>query len=169
MLATRRLTVHVPVDNGGVAWESDVLAAHHRLSSEPMYLLADPETRSPAWAKCHIEFHHARINACGSTLLLDLCVRLSDSAELYRAWSVSRGETNRDIAGEHKALLDAAIAHDADAAVSLYRQHVGRTVESVLQLEHDLIARPEVREHALSCTGRAGEEHGDRRGQGFDN
>jgi hypothetical protein len=34
---------------------------------------------------------------------------------------------HRDIAGEHKSLLDAALAHDADRTVLLFETHIERT------------------------------------------
>ncbi len=61
-------------------------------------------------------------------MLLDICARLSLSADVYRAWSgPGTREVHRDIAGEHKSLLDAALAHDADRAVALFEAHLDRT------------------------------------------
>ncbi|WP_432989840.1 GntR family transcriptional regulator [Dactylosporangium sp. CA-233914] len=124
------------VINGGVAWESEILAAHHRMASEPVYLPDQPSVRNKVWAANHIAFHYKLIEACDNPVLLDICVRLSDAAELYRAWSVIGGETTRDIAGEHQALLDAALAHDADRAVALFEDHVDKTRQLVMELEH---------------------------------
>jgi DNA-binding GntR family transcriptional regulator len=124
--------LRLSVERGGVAWESEVLAAHHRLSSQPMYLeTSTPEgttrTRNNEWAAAHIAFHHKLIEACGNAVLLDICDRLSDAAELYRAWSGAGHEGKRDIAGEHRALMEAALAHDVDLAVELFEAHVDRT------------------------------------------
>jgi DNA-binding GntR family transcriptional regulator len=61
-------------------------------------------------------------------VLIDICARLSDAADVYRAWSGPGGrEVHRDIAGEHKMLLDAALAHDPDRAVLLFEAHFERT------------------------------------------
>ncbi|HVU92296.1 MAG TPA: GntR family transcriptional regulator, partial [Jatrophihabitans sp.] len=79
--------LRLSVERGTVTWESEVLAAHHRLSSQPMYLPGEPRTRNNEWAAAHIAFHHKLIEACGNSVLIDICDRLSDSAELYRAWS----------------------------------------------------------------------------------
>lgn len=128
--------LRLSVQAGGVAWESEVLAAHHRMANEPIYLPDNPSVRNKTWAEHHIAFHYKLIEACGSPVLLDICVRLSDAAELYRAWSGRGGETTRDIAGEHKALMEAALAHDADRAVALYEDHVDRTMQIVLELDH---------------------------------
>jgi DNA-binding GntR family transcriptional regulator len=119
--------LRLSVERGGVTWESEVLAAHHRMVSEPMYLPGDPTTRNNDWAVAHIAFHYKLIEACGNPVLLDICARLSDAAELYRAWSGGPGRTKRDVPAEHQALLDAALAHDADHAVALFEAHVDRT------------------------------------------
>ena len=129
---------------GGVAWESEILAAHHRMASEPMYLPDQPGVRNKVWAANHITFHHKLIEACENPILLDICTRLSDAAELYRAWSVVGGETKRDIAGEHRAILEAALAHDADRAVALFEDHVDKTMQLVIELEHDRPAAAKV-------------------------
>jgi DNA-binding GntR family transcriptional regulator len=49
-------------------------------------------------------------------------------AELYRRWSVDLDETaTRDSAAEHKALLDAALARDAELAVDLLATQIRTT------------------------------------------
>ena len=123
--------LRMSVERGGVSWESEVLAAHHRMASEPIYRPDDPHSRNPAWATAHIAFHDKLIGACGNPVLLDICRRLSDAAELYRAWSGAWAEgrqpVRRDIVTEHRQLMEAALAHDAGLAVRLFEAHVDRT------------------------------------------
>jgi len=120
--------LRLSVERGGVTWESEALAAHHRMASVPIVMPEDPTSRNEDWARAHMDFHYKLIENCANPVLLDICARLSDAAELYRAWSGLRSrEIHRDIAGEHKALLDAALAHDADRAVTLFEEHVDRT------------------------------------------
>jgi len=124
------------VERGSVSWESEVLAAHHRMASEPVYRPDDPHSRNPAWAAAHIAFHDKLIDACGSPILLDICRRLSDAAELYRAWSAAwaegRSPVERDIATEHRQLMEAALAHDAGLAIQLFEAHLDRTATILL-------------------------------------
>ena len=125
--------LRLAVERGGVIWESEVLAAHHRMASLPMLLPDSPPKRNAAWAAAHMDFHTKLIEACDNPVLLDICTRLSDAAEMYRAWSVTgSGETDRDVAGEHKALLDAALAHNQDHATQLFEAHVDRTRSIVI-------------------------------------
>jgi len=125
--------LRLSLERGDLTWESEVLAAHHRLASLPMFLPDQPEVRNEVWAQAHMAFHHALIQACGNDVLLDICDRLSDAAELYRAWSGRAGvEVGRDVAAEHKGLLDAALDHDADLAVRRFEEHVTRTQQVLL-------------------------------------
>lgn len=129
--------LRLSLTRGGVTWESEVLAAHHRLASQPMMLPpatpGEAPERNEEWAYAHLAFHHALISACGNPVLLDICDRLSDQAELYRAWSAGPGqETGRDVAAEHQGLCDAALAHDAALAVRLFEEHVCRTQQLLL-------------------------------------
>lgn len=133
--------LRLAVERGGVTWESEVLASHHRLASLPMFVPGDPPRRNEEWARAHLEFHRALIQACGNPVLLDICARLSDAAELYRAWSApGTGELHRDVAGEHQALADAALAHDAEEAVVLFTAHVRRTQQ--ILTEFGFVASP---------------------------
>ena len=93
-----------------------------------MYDPNEPAGRNEQWAVAHLAFHDTLICACGNPRLLGICRRLSDATELYRAWSgPGSREVNRDVAGEHNGLLDAALAHDAYLAVALFDVHVDRT------------------------------------------
>ena len=128
--------LRLSIQRGGVTWESEVLAAHHRMATQPMFQPRDPRRRNEEWARAHMAFHHQLIQACDNPLLLDICDRLSDAAELYRAWSGAAGnEIHRDVAGEHQGLLDAALAHEAERAVILFEAHVDRTQAIVVDLD----------------------------------
>ncbi len=134
--------LRLSIERGTVAWEAEVLACHHRMASQPTYLPDEPDRRNNDWAAAHIAFHYTLIEACGNQVLLDICQRLSDAAELYRAWSAKgshAGGHHRNVAAEHKALMNAALAHDADTAVMLFEAHVERTASIVLDLDiaHD--------------------------------
>lgn len=125
--------LRLSIERGSVAWEGEILAAHHRMAAEPMFLPDRPSDRNEEWAHAHMAFHHALICECGNPVLLDICDRLSDAAEVYRAWSGRTGiEHGRDVAAEHQGLLDAALAHDADRAVELFGDHINRTRQMLL-------------------------------------
>lgn len=67
--------------------------------------------------------------------LLAIAEGLRASAELYRQWSYPLAHgPSRDVAGEHRALVDALIARDADAAAAVLSAHIAQT--STILLGH---------------------------------
>jgi DNA-binding GntR family transcriptional regulator len=77
----------------------------------------------------HRCFHAALAAGCPNQILLDVRQQLSDEAELYRHLSAKRSDRKRDIAREHKALLDAVLARDTGVATELIEAHLRTTAE----------------------------------------
>ncbi|MGH3517680.1 MAG: GntR family transcriptional regulator, partial [Haloechinothrix sp.] len=122
------LVLHQSVRDGDMAWEAGSVAAHHLLQRTPMTEPSDPTRVTDAWAEAHAKFHLALLVGCRNRRLLDIAAGLREEAELYRRWSVSLGhEPDRDIAGEHRELLEAAVARDADLAAQRLRDHIAHT------------------------------------------
>ncbi|WP_410574718.1 GntR family transcriptional regulator [Amycolatopsis sp. cmx-4-61] len=142
-IAIEGTALRLSVQRGGVTWESEVLAAHHRLAEQPMFLPSEPTRRNEEWSQAHLEFHHALIRACDNALLLNICARLSGAAEPYRAWSgVGPPQQHRDVAGEHQELVDAALAHDADEAVARFEAHLRRTRRILMDTSLTMLGDP---------------------------
>jgi DNA-binding GntR family transcriptional regulator len=58
---------------------------------------------------------------------------MREVAEVYRGWSAGPGlAADRDVAGEHKALAEAATARDADTACALLANHIQLTTDLLL-------------------------------------
>ncbi len=85
------------------------------------------------WAVAHAAFHDALVAGCGNPRLVDLTRRLRDSAEPYRQRSDSdeRGR-DRDVAGEHRALLELAVGRRAADAAAALRAHIRLTTQLLL-------------------------------------
>ncbi len=115
--------LRLAVERGGANWQSQIIAAHHRMATQPMHRPDDPAPRTNDWTAAHRAFHSKLIEAAGNHVLLEICQRLSGAAQLYRAWS-GRDQTGRDVRAEHKALLDAALARQAQRAVALFEAHI---------------------------------------------
>ena len=117
------------VEHADVEYEARVIAAHHRLSRTPLHADPDAFTTSEEWALAHAQFHSALLSASPSPRLRDLAATLRETAELYRRWSgmVSREHGRRDVASEHRALMQAALDRDADLAVALLGNHINTT------------------------------------------
>jgi DNA-binding GntR family transcriptional regulator len=124
--------IHMSVSNGGLEWESRLVAAYHRMSRTPRLLDDDPSRPSPEWAQVHEAFHQALFAACGNPRLLEIAAQLGADAVLYRRWSDTLNRRDDDAAAEHAALLDAAVAGDAERAARVLRQHIERTVSTLV-------------------------------------
>jgi len=125
------------VERAGLDWESDVLAALHRLDRtrrDP----DRPETLE-AWETAHTEFHAALIGGCRMPLLVGFCTVLHNLTDRYRRLPAPRvpagrdgptscdGPAGCDGAAEHRAIAEAAVARDGPQAVALLRAHIERT------------------------------------------
>jgi GntR family carbon starvation induced transcriptional regulator len=109
------------------AWEERIVLAMHRLSRVNRSASAEHYTASADWEGAHRAFHHALIATCPSHWLIDFCMRLSDHGTRYRNLSMAVVYPRRDVAGEHRALMEAAIAGDAEGAVERLVLHYRRT------------------------------------------
>ena len=133
------LTLKHAFAEGGVRWESEVLAAHHRLGRCPQSDPEDPDRLNDEWVEAHAVFHRTLLDGCENPRLKAIALQLRDAAELYRRWSVPLGHhPERDIAGEHQAIVDAVTAGDADGAMAILDRHIALTTE--LLLDSDIIA-----------------------------
>lgn len=139
-VTVEQLALRWAIERGDVVWESEVLAAHHRLLATPRRDETHPTSTTEEWAAAHREFHHVLIQAAAFNEVVDLCSRLFDSAELYRRWSAPVSGNQRDVDGEHTALMTAALERDTQRAQTLLSEHYWRTAELVLThglLDHD--------------------------------
>jgi DNA-binding GntR family transcriptional regulator len=112
--------------HGDDAWAEAVLLAHHRLARIPR----DSIAASSQWETCHRTFHAALLAGCRSGRLRLYCEQLFTMGDRYRRLSRVAAE-GRDVAGEHAAIMRAAVERDADLAVALLDAHVHRTDELV--------------------------------------
>lgn len=131
--AIEALVLRQALAHGGVSWEAQVVAAHHQLQNTPQMADDDSARISDEWARAHAAFHDALLMGCPNHRLLAIARSLRDSAELYRRWSVPFDPAHRDIAGEHRAIVDAVLAHDTEAAVAALTNHITYTTDVLLR------------------------------------
>lgn len=120
------------IERGDLAWESELVAAHHRLANTPMTTPERSDVLSDDWARAHGAFHAATMSGCGSPRLIEMAADLGECAALYRHWSHRYDGGRRDVAGEHRAIFDATVARDADLACRLHLDHIQRTADIVV-------------------------------------
>jgi len=122
-----RLSFH----NGDMNWEARVVAAHHKLVQAERRLQQGDLGESGSWKRYDREFHQALIAACGSDTLTEAYAPIYDKYLRYLMIAgIYRGQVADD---EHQALLDCAIARDADRACAILRTHIEDCVEFTLK------------------------------------
>ncbi|WP_271022270.1 FCD domain-containing protein [Rhizobium sp. RCAM05973] len=127
------------VELGGDDWETEVVAAFHKLDLQSSRMRdADGTADDNALMQFelrHHEFHRALLSACGSPRLLALFAQLYAETQRYRLPSFrseGRSPSARDLSAEHSSIMEATLARRADTAVDLLREHYDRTVAYII-------------------------------------
>jgi len=128
------LAIRKSIAGGDAAWEETVVLSFHRLSRTPRFEAGNERERSPAWETAHRNFHSSLIAASGSRRLEQYCEHLFDGSERYRHVGRKAGIKGTNREKEHRALMEAVVARDADAAARLITAHFERTAELVRQV-----------------------------------
>ena len=111
------------------SWATGLLDSYTILAE----LSADDRTNEPErWEELHRGFHCALLQGCEMPLLMQMISTLLDHSDRYRRLFLRRHAHDRDVPGEHAAILAATVDREADLAVVLLRQHIKRTGENVL-------------------------------------
>lgn len=128
------ITLRSAILAGDRRWEADIIAATHRLGDGPnvrkvgsSYVLDDD------WEINHRRFHHALVSACTSQRLLSYRERLYEESDRYRRVAARQVSGARDVAGEHRAIVEAVLARDPGKASRLMQEHLLATMKLVLE------------------------------------
>lgn len=128
------------MQNGDDVWESRLVAAFHRLDRAEKRIDGQQEGYFDEWEERNREFHQALISACTSPWIRHFLGILYQQAERYRRLAIMRKPIPRDVHSEHQAILDAALAHDADTACKVLSEHIGMTYEAMKHLPPGLFS-----------------------------
>jgi len=110
-------------------WEEALLIAFHRLSRTPRSADADSYEENPVWERQHRAFHFALLSACGSPTLMGFCEQLYDRAYRYRQLAARKAYKRRNELDEHRAIFEAVMEGNLEAAKKLLAGHYERTAE----------------------------------------
>ena len=129
------------IENGTLEWESNIVAATHRLVNSAREL--DQEDRPSTWTDVHAAYHAALVGSCGSLRLLQIRNNLYEQSERYRRLELSIPH-DRNADSEHRLLAEAAIARDTPMATRLMHSHINRTTEFIVRAltERQAISKP---------------------------
>jgi GntR family carbon starvation induced transcriptional regulator len=130
--------LRLAIENGDDEWEADVVRSYHYLSLVNRWSPADRNEINAEWVTRHNVFHDSLVAASGSPRLVNFRRMLCDQYDRYLRMSASYGAIKRDDRGEHKALMELALARDVEGACTAMRAHIDRTVEMVLEIQESL-------------------------------
>lgn len=122
------------IELGDVEWETQVVAAHYRLANTLMTTGTQPPVLTEEWLSAHAAFHAVILSGCGSHRMQDIVRSLSDSAEIYRSWSLRVADPDRDLPAEHAELMGATLGRDEERAVAVLTAHIQRTRDKLVQM-----------------------------------
>ena len=115
-----KLALGLAVDDGDIAWEGRVIAAHHALRKAEDRVIQDADDLTALeWDEACRGFSHALIDACGSPRLIDLQRKLFNQSRRFRLALLREGRLNFELrrVGQQR-IVDAVLARDREAAIS---------------------------------------------------
>lgn len=120
------------IARGGARWEAAIATAFDRLADTPFYAKGDPALLSDIWVAAHFAFHQALVSAAGNRWLLRIREQLYNQSERYRRLSVPALPLRRDVEGEHRAIMEAALKRDTSVAIAALTEHLRLTTRILL-------------------------------------
>ncbi|WP_243724642.1 MULTISPECIES: GntR family transcriptional regulator [unclassified Pigmentiphaga] len=119
------------IRHGNRDWEDGIVLTHHRLSRYER-----PEQKDGGgvdeWEAHHREFHLALLAACRMPLALMVCDSLQHFSARYRRLFLAYKPFDRDVAQEHRSLVDATLDRKEDLAAEILAEHIERTARNIL-------------------------------------
>jgi DNA-binding GntR family transcriptional regulator len=123
------------LQNADLEWESRLVASYHKLSTIEERVEADPAAHAAPLERYNREFHAAVISGCRSRWLLHFHGMMYDQSLRYRMLAFRVKDFPREQSRrEHREILDAALARDADRLIAVLTAHI--TKGSELYSEH---------------------------------
>jgi GntR family carbon starvation induced transcriptional regulator len=129
------LAIRKAIELGNTKWEGDILSSFHQLSKLPKLIKGEGGRKemSPEWSRLHREFHRNLYGACNSRWLMTFLDAITDQASRYVRLSIER-YVPRDEEIEHREIMNAVLARDADKASRLLESHYTKTRDNLLKV-----------------------------------
>lgn len=103
--------------HGDVAWEGQVVAAHHAVSRATDSLIQDPDACAPIWDAAGRDLHRTLISACGSPRMIRMASQLFDQSRRFRLAALREGFCDPQLLQRYRSdMVTAILKHDADGA-----------------------------------------------------
>lgn len=117
---------------GGVAWEAQLSAAHHKLLHIERQIASEADVQPflPLWTDAEREFHETLISECASPLLIETFNRvyLQFRQQFFGQQRDFDANYFEAIIAEHQTIVDAALARDQAACQTAIFEHLKRNL-----------------------------------------
>ena len=120
------------IANGGLEWETSVMAALYRLNKTDR--IAGDNASLAEWEAANNAFHLALIERCDMPLLLKMYRSLVALNDRYRHIYLQAVGIQREVIDEHTAIANAAVERRADDAAELLCRHIERSTDNLRRL-----------------------------------
>jgi DNA-binding GntR family transcriptional regulator len=123
------------IENGGIDWEGDLVAAYHKLEYIEQKMRINEEKHYTIWNACDWDFHATLISACGSELHQLYHKRVFEQFRQYVMSNLKTyGFRGKDIINEHEMILNTALARDFELCSKAIEKHLSYYL---LHQQHD--------------------------------
>lgn len=121
------------IENIDLDYEADLMEAYYNLARLEAKLTKKAVPDLSEWEDLHSQFHKALIQGAKSPWLNKFQEILYDQSDRYRRLFLSDGKIPEPIHTDHKKILDATLAHNADLACELLADHIERVHDIVVE------------------------------------
>ncbi len=120
--------------HGDDVWESNLIAAFHRLSRTEERIVVAKGRADPEWDERNAAFHSAISQACPLRWLKHVRAQMFEQAQRYRyfAWSILPEPAV--IQAEHREIFEAAMARDESRLILAMNVHIDTVARYVAEL-----------------------------------
>lgn len=117
---------------GDVRWEARIIAAFHQLSRTPPLASGTPRRFDRRFVALHHSFFDDLVSSCDSVWLARVRQMLQIQEMRYHGRSPPPMPGERDLVGELREVMEAAIARDPDRACRLLASHMRRSADVLI-------------------------------------
>lgn len=113
------------MQNGTIDWETDLVAAYHKLEYIEKKMREDETVHNRIWHQCDWEFHHSLIAACGSELHLLYHRRIFEQFRQFVTVDLkTNGFRGQALIKEHQDILNGALQRDYEICRGALEEHL---------------------------------------------
>jgi DNA-binding GntR family transcriptional regulator len=126
------LCLRESIANADLEWAGRIVALGYQLSTLKGARQKVRSEEAHQWHSLHEQLHSALAARCPNRWWRQIREQLYSQSERCRWLSGPADGGERDVDAEHNAIIEAALARDADKSTELMKEHLLKTVDSLL-------------------------------------